>query len=212
MRAEVFRRLNESSTAPVYWTTDDVDQAVAAGYAELSDASEWYEDHIDISLLNDRPLYDLRTVIGDDFLVLAAAFDTQTNRWLIPSTTRQFDAHDRRWERVVGEPQRLFIHGLWWLGLWPRIMAETGTIKQYYVALPPALLEDTDEPGFPDTFHYAIVEFALTDLWAQDGEAARALASWQTYLSQEAALTEWVANRGTAASMLGYGSIGSVAT
>lgn len=205
LRAEVFRRLQESASAPVYWTADDVDAAVAEGYAEVSDASEWFEAHAYLPLLKDRPLYDLRTVLGEQFLAVGGAFDVQTNRWLIPSTTRQFDAHDRRWERIVGEPQRLFMHGLWWLGLWPRIMSEVGQVKQYYVALPPPLDGDGDEPGFSETFHYALVEFALTDLWAQDGETALALASWEKYLSAEAALVTWVANRGGAATMAGFG-------
>jgi hypothetical protein len=75
------------------------------------------------------------------------AFDLQTNRWLLPTSVRQLDAHDRRWERVTGEPQRIVTRGLRWLGLYPRLQSETGQIKQYYVALPDPFVDDTTSPA-----------------------------------------------------------------
>jgi hypothetical protein len=194
MKAEVSRRLAEA-TGRTFWSDEDIATAINLGYAELSDASEWFEQYLEIDLLEDRPYYDLRFLIGDTFLALKPGFDEQTNRWLIPSTVRQFDAHDRRWERVTGEPQRIFLRGLWWMGFFPRIQTEVGTIKAYYTALPPPLSDDTDEPGFPDTFHYGCVDFALTDLFAQDAETAWAIQAWGNYLATEGALTQWVEDR-----------------
>jgi hypothetical protein len=212
MRSETFRRLNEIATSPVFWTSADVDTAINEGYAELSDASEWYERHLDIALFSNQPYYDARTVIGSEFLAPSGAFDYQTNRWLIPTTVRMFDAHDRRWERVDGEPQRVLTRGLWWLGYWPRVQSVTGgSIKQYYVALPPPLVNDTDEPGFPDTFHDGCIAFAVADLLAQDAEGDLAMLAWKTYLEIERELTDWVAGRASAAALHGWGAIGSVA-
>jgi hypothetical protein len=212
MKAETFRRLRTASSAPVFWSEADVEEALNAGYMELSDSTEWFEQYFEIDLLNDRPYYDLRDVLGASFLAIKPAFDEQTNRWLLPTAIRQFDAHDRRWERVVGEPQRIVMRGLWWLGYWPRIHTEAGLVKQYYTALPPPLVEDEDEPGFPETFHDGCIEFALTDLWAQDSEAVRALKAWADYLVTEAALTAWVDDRASAPMQHGFGSrSGSVA-
>jgi hypothetical protein len=210
MQIETSRRLAEVS-GRVFWSDAEIATALNDGYAELSDASEWFETYVDIDLLADRPYYDARTVLGDSFLAIGPAFDRQTNRWLLPTSVRQFDAHDRRWERVVGEPQRLLVRGLWWLGYWPRLQRDVGTIKQAYTALPDPLVADSDEPGFPDTFHYGCINFALTDLWAQDSETRRALAEWTIYLAQETALTQWVRERAADATMHGYGAIGSVA-
>lgn len=210
MRAETFRRLREAASAPVFWTVDEVDTALNDGYAELSDASEWYEQVFDITLLNDRPYYDLRTVLGPDFLAIKPAFDVQTNRWLLPTSVRQFDAHDRRWEHVTGEPQRLLLHGLWWLGFWPRVQADTGgLIKQYYTALPPPMVEDDDEPGFPDPFHDGCIDYALADLWAQDAQTSFALIAWASYLQAEADLVGWVDDRAKPALRSGFGRGGT---
>lgn len=196
MQAEVSRRLAEAGGGRTFWSATDIADAVNLGYAEISDASEWYEQYLEIELLANRPWYDLRTVVGSSFLAIRPAFDVQTNRWLIPTAVSQFDAHDRRWERVTGEPQRVATQSLWWVSYWPRVQQDSGLIKQYYTALPPPLVRDDDEPGFPVMFHDACVDFALSDLWAQDGETAFALAAWQTYLTGEAGLTQWVAGRG----------------
>lgn len=211
MREEVIRRLAQGA-AMVAWTTDEIDAALNEGYLELSDASEWNEEYIDIDLLQDRPYYDLRTVVGCRLLAPGAAFDRQTNRWLLPTTVRQFDAHDRRWERVTGEPQRILTRGLWWLGYWPRVQSAVGSIKQYYTALPSPLCDHEDEPGFPEPFHLGCVDFAMVELWAQDGETQQALLAYAAYEQVEAALVSWVNERASDALIHGYGAIASVAS
>lgn len=207
LKAETFRRLHESATSPVFWTEDDVEDALDEGYAELSDASGWYERTLTLDLLNDRPWYDLRDVLGADFLGLGPTFNDTTSRWLTPTSVRELDARDRRWEANEGQPQRVMTHGLWWIGFWPRVQADSGTLTQYLTALPTALSDDTDVPGFPSTYHMGIVEFALTDLWAQDGETERAMAAWAAYLQIEAGLTAWVDQRASVPRMGGYGAV-----
>ena len=211
LQAEVSRRLAEVSSGRIVWSLDEIKQAINDGYAEISDAVEWNEQWEDLDLLADRPYYDLRAILGEAFLALRPAFDRQTNRWLIPSTVEELDQHDRRWERVTGEPQRLVLRGLWWLGLYPRIQSEIGQIKQGFVALPDPLEEDEDEPGIPDTFQYALVDFALTDLWAQDGEVSLALAAWAAYLKNEDEFREWLDGRAGGPMRRGFfGSAGTV--
>lgn len=209
LRAEVKRRLAEVRS-PVFWTDQDVDDAVALGYQEMSDASEWYEQWIDLSVLWDRPYYDVRTVIGENFLSLKPDFDRATNRWLIPSTVRTLDMNDRRWERATDRPQRIFMRGLFWIGLFPRLQADDtpGQLKQYFTALPPPMVDEWDEPGFPDTFHLTIADFAMTELMAQDGEADVAIKYWNLYLAGEADLVGWVQHRAQGPAQHGFGSVG----
>jgi len=195
MRGAVFQRLNEHAASPVFWTAADVNAAIDDGYAELADASEFYEQWFEIPLLGDRPYYDLRTQLTPDILAVGMAYDETSSRWLLPTSVSEFDASDPRWERVVGQPQRFLLRGLWWLGYWPRVHGDTGhLVKQYYTALPPRL-GDTDEPLFPSTFHLGCVEFALTELWAQDGETKAAMDAWAAYLAIEAGLVSWVNGR-----------------
>lgn len=205
MKAETSRRLAEVG-GRVFWSDDDIAVALNLGYAEMSDATEWFEQYVELDVLADRPYYDLWTLIGPAFLGLRPAFDEGANRWLIPSNAQILDAHDRRWERVVGSSQRVLLRGLRWLALFPRSASASGTWKQYYVALPPPLVLDTDVPGFPDTFHRGVVDFALTDLWAQDAETGFAMAAWSAYLEMEAGLTAWVEGRASGPLVRGFDS------
>ena len=206
LQVQTFRRLREVQAAPVFWTGDEVATAVNEGYAEISDQSEWYERTRTIDLVSQRPWYDLRDVLGSDVLAPTATFQVETNRWLTPSISRALDAVDRRWEQVTGLPQRVLTQGLWWLGFMPRVTGDTGTVRQSYTALPPALSEDNDEPGFPEQYHQGLVEFACADLWAQDGETTYALQAWQRYLNYEGQLSAWVQGRLSVPLRRGYGA------
>lgn len=206
LKAETFRRLNESSS-PVFWTEADVEDALNDGYAEISDATGWYEKSATIDVLSDRPWYDLRDIIGSTFLALGPTFNVTTNRWLTPSSVRDLDSRDRRWETNTGQAQRVMTQTLWWMGFWPRVQADTGTVSQYYTALPTPLAADADVPLFPNTFHRGLVDYALTDLWAQDGETARALQAWAAYLTMEAKLQAWVDQRASVPTRRGFGNV-----
>lgn len=206
LRAETFRRLEASSSSPVFFTVADVDAALDEAYEEMSDAAEWYEVWRTIDLCSDRPYYDIRTIFADaDVLTPGAAFHEDTNRWLIPSSPADLDRLYVRWEQVAGQPERVITRGLWWLGYWPITGSESGTVKQYATALPGAL-EDDDEPGFAEVYHDGLVSYALSLLWPQMGEVSKALEAWQAYVATEAALAATVQGRGSVPQIGGYGT------
>ena len=198
MRTEVFRRLNENSVSPDFWTQSDVDEALNDGLEEISDASEWYERHASIPILNQRPYYDLRTNLGDDTILSPGrALNVQTNRWLEPTYVRDLDYHTyRRWENITtGQTERMFLRGLWWLGFFPQNGSDSGFIRFWYTSLPPTLVNTYDEPGFPREFHLGLVEYALGDLLGQEGETKKAMKFWAAYQGYEAGLMAFADKR-----------------
>lgn len=197
LREETKRRLRErDAEGAVYFSDDDIDTALDEGYDELSDQTEWNETSVDVELLASRPYYDLQTILGDDLLAPGRAFNRQTSRWLIPTSYRDMDTHDRRWEEVVagGQPDRMIRRSLRWMGYWPRSSSDGDLIKQYFTALP-AVLADDDAPGFPERFHLGLVAYALADLWSQDGEITFSAEAWQEYEAVEKELRIWVTQR-----------------
>lgn len=195
IKAEVFRRLQEDSTAQVFWTEAEVEEAIHDGEDEMADATEWLERWQTIDILKDRPYYDLRTNIRRNFLIAGPVFNDTTNRWLTPVSAQDLDKGDRRWEERIGEPEFFMIRGLWWLGLWPFKGNQVGSVKQYYRALPIHMAEDSDEPGFHRTFHYGLVEYAVADLHSQDGEVDLAWRAWKRYAAFEAKLADYIGHR-----------------
>ena len=198
MRTEVFRRLDESSVSPNFWTQADVDEALNDGYEELSDASEWYERMVSLALLDHRPYYDLRTVLyGDTLLSPGRCYNVQTSRWMEPTHVRNLDYHIyRRWESIAtGAPEKFYQRGLWWLGTFPQSGADSGFLRFYYTAMPTALSNASDTPGFPQEFHLAIVDYAVGDLLGQEGETKQSLLAWARYMQGEQALVAFVNGR-----------------
>jgi hypothetical protein len=193
LKADLLRRLRETTPSVLVWVTDDdVEAALNDGYMELSDATEWCETWQTVDLLSRRPYYDLRTVLADTVLSIGPAFHVDTNRWLEPTTTQGLDARDPRWEQRIGVPDRLVMRGLWWLSYRPLVASAVGTVKQYFTALPAPLVEASDEPGFPVEFHRGLVDFATAEFLAQDGDTERALEAWAAYGRIELGLQAWV--------------------
>jgi len=208
LKEETFRRLEESSSAPTFVSEADVEDALNDGLMEITDETEWNETWRTVDLLMDRPYYDIRTVFADvEVLTPGRAFNETTNRWLQPCIATELDVTYRRWERVDGQPQFIQMRGLWWLGYWPITASESGTVKQYATVLPAAMEDDTDEPGFEEVFHLALVEYALSVLWPQMGEVTRAMEAWQRYLGYEAALAASVGSRGSVPGLNAYAPI-----
>lgn len=189
MKAEVFRRLREVPTYAVMWQATDIEVSLQEGYEEMTDSSEWYERYQVIPILEDRPYYDMRTVMRDTFLVLGRAYNVSTDRWLIPTMPTELDLRDTRWERRVMEPEFIMIRGLWWVGYWPVKGSADGKIKQFFQGFPDPMIADTDSPGFEEEFHQGLIEYALWDLFAQDGESTLAWAAWKEFLRYEDLLT-----------------------
>lgn len=179
----------------VFWSDEDIDVAINEGYEEISDAIEWNETYQTVEILKSRPYYDARSVLRSGFLVLGPAYNTTTSRWLLPSVVVEMDRGDGRWEERIAEPERILIRGLFFFGYWPVKGEEEGSIKQYYKALPTPLSDDDDVPGFHSTFHEALVEYALFDLFAQDGETDLSKAAWGEYLALEAAAQQYYDRR-----------------
>jgi hypothetical protein len=205
LKADLYRRLEESSVSPVFVSEDDIEDALNDGYLDLSDATEWREVWRTVDLLAGRPYYDLRTLFRDvNVLTPLGAFHEDTNRWLTPISPRDLDGGYARWEQVSGPPDRLFTRGLWWIAYHPAIGSATGTVKQYVTALPDPLEDDDDEPGFDEDFHPALVEYALAEILPQYGEVTAALKAWEAYGAYEAGLTAHVQGRGSVARVHGY--------
>lgn len=210
MRSEVYRRLRENASSPVHFTEAEIDSALNEGLEELADATEWCERTVNVQLAKLRTYYDLRSVVApEQFLGMRRAHSPSTNRWIEPTALRVLDLEGyTRWETVIGTPYRMFQRGLWWLGLYPHPSADGDLVRITCVVTPEALEED-DEPDFPEEFHRGVVEYAVYDLLAQDGETDKALRKggpWEAFLVKSGELEEYVDER---ASIDRAGIIGS---
>jgi hypothetical protein len=204
LKEETISKLREVQGSLVAWTEEEIEESINNGFSEISDATEWFERFQDIDLLDRLPYYDLRTAADYPVLGIGPAFNYYTNRWLIPITSRDLDRSDLRWEERIAEPEYILVRSLWHLGYWPRKQTTTGTIKQYYKSMPDPLSSGSDIPGFPEAYHYGLVQFALWELFGMDGETDLAVGAWKEYLSYEQGLRSYVEGRASVPRVRGH--------
>lgn len=200
MKTDVRRRLNEASAT--FWTDADIEEALNDALAEVADATEYYERQANLQMLDGRTYYDLTSLLPDTFLSPRRCWNATTQKWLTPTDPRELDYHTFvQWELTNGEPEKYWLRGNWWLGVFPRRTADTSKVRIYYTAIPPAMSASTDEPGFPREFHQAVTELALSDLLAQERETSKALQHWESGQEYVAALQLYVEGRQRLAGM-----------
>jgi hypothetical protein len=193
LQSEVRTRLNEASAN--FWANTDINTSINDGYAELSDASEWKESSASVATTANVTYYSLLTMTSDEILSLRSAQNPTTKYWLQPADALYMDSQVHpRWENITSEPEYYLMRGLFQVGYTPKRNA-SGTILQFYSMMPAALSAGTDTPGFPQEFHFGIVEYALYDLLAQEGETDKSLTHWEQYLGYEKSLVEYVNSR-----------------
>lgn len=201
MQTEVFRRVEENSSSPVFSTLAQVKESINKGYREIADATEYYELSDQLNLAASQYVYDLTTQATWNniplytILSVKACHNDQTNRWMRPCTVRDLDAQFWKWEAAVGQPDQFCIRGLWWLQFDRAVSATGGTVTVYFTALPTDLSANGDTPGFPQEFHLALVDFAVYDLLCQDRETRKSLFFYERYKAREEALRKYVGQR-----------------
>jgi hypothetical protein len=187
--------LNEAGST--FWTDTDIAAALNEGYAELADATEFYEYWTMIPMLDGLTYYNLPEIIPGTFLSPRRPQNVETNVWLKPTDARDMDYHTYvQWERTRGTPEMYLMRGHWWLGVFPRETHDTRGIRLYHTNIPADMTEDWEEPRFPREFHEGILCYAMSDLLAQERETKKAaIVWWKQYLVHEAKLKDFVDDR-----------------
>ncbi len=201
LQTRIRRRLNEAGVT--YFTDDDIKSSINEGYQELADATEFYEREAMIRMIKGHTYYNLIYNLEDTFLSPRRAQNVTTQQWLEPTTTLELDRHTySSWETVRGEPQKHWLRGNWWYGVFPKPTSESVGMRLIYTAIPPQMEDDDEEPEqIPLEFHLGIAEYAESDLYAQMRETKKALAHWQrfeTFVDRLKAYVEGRTQRATA--------------
>lgn len=193
LQAEVRARLNESTAT--FWANTDIQNAINEGYLCLSEASEWKETSTALSVSANTVYLNTESDIAAGFLSPRQCRNSTTRKWLMPASITYLDTQvNSRWEALTGQQDYFFMRGLLKFGLAPKSGA-SNTLTLYHSVMPAVLSSGSDTPGFPQEFHYGIVEYALYDCLVQEGEISKALLHWAQYEKQEKDLTAYVNGR-----------------
>jgi hypothetical protein len=185
LQTEVMRRIEETGT-PSHWSTQEVKDAINAGYMDFCDDTECYERE-DKFAVDGSLYYDLEAEYKyqEPFLGLRRILNITTGKWLEMVTARELDEeYYPQWQLLTGEPQFVVMRSATQMGLVP-VKTPAGLGDELLVrrtALPLPLVHDTDEPMFNREFHMYLADYAAEDLLADDGEVDKAMMFRQAYL------------------------------
>lgn len=203
MQTEVYRRFEETSAAQKWASQSQIIAALNDGYEEISDVTEWNETSFTVSKTASTMYYDLSSTsvysaaATNPVITVRRIWNVDTEKWLVPGDYTEFDRSRRQWELNEGETQYFWLRGLWWLGVYPRPSATSGSFTVYASVQPTALSADSDTPSFPEEFHLGLVEYAMYDLLCQDNEFQKAGRYYKRFEEKQEALRRFVLQRPT---------------
>jgi hypothetical protein len=199
--AESIARIRDRlpATSGNFWLDSDLLSAYNEALDELSEATEFYERYATIPRRKKNTLHDLRGILPEEALRLTAIFDTNTNRWLVPTSVRELDLKlGRAWEDHTTSPLWWFMRGLFFLGVYPAAADDEGRLRAYFSAMHPHATEanqDIFRPSLPSDYDVTLEDYALYTLFADARETAKALEYWSAYQEQEKKLKALVSGR-----------------
>lgn len=174
IRTRALRALNDSLTDPAFWSLAEMDQLLQEAQEVLAEEVEALTRTL---YLPERPgamFYHLKGM-GAQIMTPWRLWTRNRQHRLWPISMRELDGHYERWLTVTGEPEWWFLLSWDVIGLWPAPTAGGGIFELDCFIWPDALLDDTDEPEFPDPDHDWLVQYMEMEGQAKQWDTARVL-------------------------------------
>lgn len=182
IRARIFHGLNESTT-PVFWSTSEMDEVIDEAAEVLAEEAGAIKRTAFVPLQPMQTYYSIRVVAPD--VMAPWRVWSYTNGWRLNAVSiTALDARHMTWATVTGDPQSWFPVSYETFGIWPTPASAGGVLRVDYLAWPRALLDDDDEPEFPEADHEALVVYGIYDGLAKRWDARRCVEAYSVFTKQ----------------------------
>lgn len=186
-RAEIRNRIlsasNESTSAPVFWTTAQIDAIIDEASEVLAEEAKAIRRTAFVARQAGAIYYSTRAVAPDVMAI--------TRVWLPDSSLRltavsmaELDAQNRTWATATGDPEYWFPVSWDTFGLYPHPATGGGLLRIDYMAWPRTLIDDDDEPEFREADQDSLIMYGLYDGLLKKWDTARALELWARFMGQ----------------------------
>ena len=181
LRARVLRGLNESATAPVFWSADEMNAVLDEALEVLAEESGGVKRTAFLAL-KARVTYYSIAAIAPDLMSPYRIWHHDQSRRLDATTLTNLDARHETWATVTGDP--VVWCPLSWdtFGVWPTPASDGGVLRVDYLAWPRSLMDDEDEPEFPEADHDAVTLYGVYDGLCKRWDAKAAIATWGMFM------------------------------
>ncbi len=160
IQTRILEKLNESTTAPLFWSTAQIDDLIQEGQEVLAEESRIIKRSVTVTVRPGTSYYFLRGIAADCMTPYRLSLPDSRLR-LRAVSPLQLDAYHLLWETVTGTPR-------WWVpidwqtfALFPHSIQGGGVLRIDYLAWPQALQDDLDEPEYTASDQDALVLYGV---------------------------------------------------
>ena len=183
IRDRILAALNESTSAPVFWSTTQLDAVIDEASEVLAEEAKAIRRTAFIARQAGSTYYFTRGV-APDVMAVYRVWLPDLNKRLTAVSLAELDAQNETWATATGDPEYWFPISWDCFGVYPHPSIGGGLFRMDYLAWPRTLLDDDDEPEFREADHDAIVLYGLYDGLLKRWDADRALTIFSRFMDQ----------------------------
>lgn len=177
-------RGNLNDAGVTFYSADDMSESLQDGYDDVA-----FQTHCILKKVSKNfstsPYVDMTELI-EDFMMVMAIFNNNTNRWLFDNfTVRDFDKIRNDWEIWSGTPIFWAFHNFEIVVILPYYSTiPSAQMDIYYAAQAPTIQADTESPLIATDFQDLLEHYVTADLLEQAEEYTKANEYWQLYVDR----------------------------
>jgi len=177
-RAEIRKRilhgLNENVDSPSFWTTAEIDLVIGDAAEVLAEEANAIKRTAFIPFREGASYYYTQS-IAPDIMSPYRVWHHTLERRLQPATVLELDQHNEIWPTVNGDPWWWFPIAWNLFGVYPYPATASGIMRIDYLAWPPALLDDGDQPEIPEADQEQLILYGIYDGLLKQWDMDRAI-------------------------------------
>jgi len=183
IRDRILGALNESTTAPVFWTTAQLDDVIDEASEVLAEEAKAIRRTAFVARQAGVIYYSTRG-LAPDVMAVTRIWLSDLSKRLTAVSIAELDAQNVTWPTATGDPEYWFPVSWDLFGIYPHPATGGGVLRVDYLAWPRTLVDDEDEPEFREADHDALVMYGVYDGLMKQWNAGRALELFNRFISQ----------------------------
>ena len=160
LRTRTLRALNDSPTAPVFWSPTEINGYLAEALEVVAEEAPAFKRTFTVPRREGTMIYQLPGV-GTDILAPFRVWLPDLKRRLDPWTFADLDGRHERWMTVTSTGPWGWFPVSWdQFGIWPPPTTGEGWMQVDAYVWPDALLDDGDSPELHPSSHESLCDYA----------------------------------------------------
>jgi len=183
IRDRILLALNESVSAPVFWSTTQLDTAIHEAAEVLAEEARSIRRSVVFARQPGTTYYSTRA-LASDVMAITRLWVPDLNRRLTAVSIAELDAQHETWQTVAGDPEYWFPVSWDLLGVYPHTSTGGGVFRADYLAWPRTLLDDDDESEFRLADQDSLVLYGIYDGLMKQWNVQRAVQLFARFIER----------------------------